>query len=107
KDLSWIRLHWQWRVLVTERQCGIVSATTRRGLHGGFTGDFERRQRGILAGNFRDHLIESRSHMRARRSGIRTGGAEPGGGSKRMNRTLRGGVLQVPERRNILLVRLQ
>ena len=107
KDLPRIRLHRQRRFRVAERQRGIVSAATGRRLHGGFRRDFERGQRRLLPDDFRDHLIESRGHMRAGRAGIRTGRAEPRGGRKRMHRTRGGGILQVPERRHVLLVRLQ
>ncbi len=83
------------------------AAAARRHLNGGFRGDFQRGQRSVLADDLRDHLIESRGHVRARTARVRTSGAEPRRRIEGMHRARAGGVLQIPERGNVLLVRLE
>src|SRR6202040_864290 len=97
----------QRRFCVPERQGCIRAAAARRHLNDRFRRDFKRRQRGVLADRLRDHLIESRGHVRLWTAGIRTGGAQPRRGSERMDRSRGGGVFQVTEGSNVLLVWLQ
>src|SRR5213079_1914789 len=78
-----------------------------RRLNDRFRGDFERGQRSVLADGLRDHLIESYGHVCLGTAGVRTTAAEPCRRSEAVNRASGGRVLEIPERRNVLLVRLE
>jgi hypothetical protein len=108
ENLSWIVFHRQRRLCIAEGQRCIGTAAARSALNDGLGSEFQRRQRCLLADHLRDHLIESRSHMRSRTAAsIGPRGAEPRRRVVGVNRAGAGRILQIAERSHVLLVGLQ
>ena len=108
KDLARIGFHRQRRIRVAERQRRIDAVIARRRLNDRFRRHFQRRQRRVLADDLRDHLIESHGHVcPGTAAGVRTSATEPRRRREAVNRAGGGRVLEIAERRHVLLVRLE
>ena len=107
EDLARIGFHRERRIRVAERQSRINAVIARRRLNDRFRRHFQRGQRSVLADDLRDHLIESHGHVCLGTAGVRTSAAEPRRRSEAVNRAGGGRVLEISERRNVLLVRLE
>ena len=95
---------------IAERERGVVEA--RRAAAGGrllrrFRRQLQRRQRRVLADVLRDELIERGGHARAGGGLVRTSPTQPRGRGQTVDPASHGLVLQVPERGDIALVRLE
>ena len=109
EHLARVVFHRQRRVRVAERQRGVVVA--RRAAAGGrllrgFRGQLERRQRRVLADVLRHHLVERRRHAGAS-SPVRPHAAQPRGRREAVDAADHRLVLQVAERGDVALVRLE
>src|SRR5215831_8620732 len=95
---------------VTKRERRVVEArraAARGRLLRGLRRHLERWQRRVLADVLRHHLIERRRHAGPDGALVRTMAAQPGGRGEAVHTANHGLVLKIPERGDVLLIRLE